>query len=131
MHKSMNTPQEHQWRINRVVAVVEAGQVWRSISIPAFVPNSACHLISPCLSSPSAIESANTILFILAPQTDWVRNSSACPVAPLGIIKKIINNNRNIYCCMSTADLLATCHFLRLLCSHHLPNYSHLSSNNG
>lgn len=89
--------------------MVEAGQVWRSISIPAFVPDSACHLISPCLSSPSAIGSTNTVLFSLPPQTDWGRNSSACPVAPLGIIKRIINNNRNIYCCMSTADLLATC----------------------
>jgi len=34
---------------------------------------------------------------------------TACPVEPLGIIKKIINNNKSVYCCKPTADLLATC----------------------
>lgn len=54
------------------------------------------------------MQSDSPALCSLSPRAGWGRTLTACPAEPQGIIKKVINNNKGVYCCEST-DLLAIC----------------------
>lgn len=69
-----------------------------------------CRHTSSCASAPCPRWQAITLLCsaYLLP-LPGAGTLTACPAEPWGIIKKIINNNKSVYCCESTADLLAPC----------------------